>query len=123
MRPSALSLVALGHVCLAACVPRSLPPPSPVPTGGELAIDPTRAPFRPILPPVLVRQGVVIAGVYQICTGTDGRVRTVSIVKGADPRVDGDWMRTLRNWRYRPFLVGGRPLPLCRQVRLDVRAG
>ena len=108
-----------------ACVslgPTRPPPGAVVPTGGRLAVDPNREPYRPRLPPGLHRAGLVVAGTFRVCAAADGRVMEVSVIKSADPRVDEDWMKTLKTWRYEPFVVAGNPLPLCHKVRLDVRA-
>jgi hypothetical protein len=110
------------------CACRSGPQPSVtgaapfVSRGGKLAVDPSRPPYQPILPRALHRQGVVVAGTFLVCAAPDGKVAEVSIIQSADPRVDADWMRTLKTWRYEPFVVAGNPLPLCHRVRLDVHA-
>jgi hypothetical protein len=95
--------------------------PPGLPSGGKLAVDPRRPPYQPVLPPALNRAGLVVAGTFLVCATPDGQVKQVSIIKSADPRVDADWMRTLKTWRYEPFVVAGNRLPLCHQVRLDVR--
>jgi hypothetical protein len=69
----------------------------------------------------LNRAGLIVAGTFLVCAAPDGHVNQVSIIESADPRVDADWMRTLKTWRYEPFVVAGNRLPLCRRVRLDVR--
>ena len=119
-------LGALLFVCACAC--RSGPQPSSiagaVPTfGGKLAIDPQRPPYQPILPPALTRAGVAIAGTFLVCAAPDGKVDQVSVLRSADARVDADWMRTLKTWRYEPFVVAGNRLPLCHRVHLNVRSG
>jgi hypothetical protein len=124
MRLPACLVLAWSCPLLCACVVRAPHPTTAAPTtsGGQLAIDPSRPPYRPTLPPALTRAGYVVAGIFEVCAGADGSVQTVSVVKSADVRVDADWMRTLKTWRYQPFEVSGTKLPLCREVHLDVRS-
>ena len=117
-------LGALFVVFSCACRSGPQPPPPgspPVSSGGKLAVDPARPPYQPILPPVLHRAGLVVAGTFLVCAAADGRVNQVSVLHSADPRVDAAWMKTLKTWRYEPFVVAGNRLPLCHKVRLDVR--
>jgi hypothetical protein len=127
MRHPVRSCLGLGLALFCACaaIPQRSPATGslPVASGGKLAVDPNDARFRPILPRALDRVGVVVTGTYLVCAAADGKVAAVSIIKSADPRVDDDWMRTLKTWRYEPFVVAGNRLPLCHKVHLDVRAG
>jgi hypothetical protein len=36
--------------------------------------------------------------------------------------VDGAWSSVIRRWSYRPYTVGGRPVPFCQPGRIEVRA-
>jgi hypothetical protein len=117
-------LGALFLVSMCACRSGPQPPsagPPGILSGGKLAVDPRRPPYQPVLPPALHRAGLIVAGTFLVCASPDGHVDQVSVIKSADPRVDADWMRTLKTWRYEPFVVAGNRLPLCHRVRLDVR--
>jgi hypothetical protein len=78
--------------------------------------------FRPMLPPALNRNGMVVAGMFRICVAPDGHVKAVSIMKSADPLVDQVWTDVIRTWEYRPYSVGGQAVPFCHAARIEVRA-
>jgi periplasmic protein TonB len=96
-----------------------LPSPAPPP-------PPARPTFVP--PAVLSRQRMVgedppypaaakAAGleatiVVKICADSSGAVTDVQIVKG-HPAFDDAIVRAVRQWRYRPHTVDGKPVPIC----------
>jgi serine/threonine protein kinase len=66
------------------------------------------------------RQGSArIAGTYKLCVGVDGNVTSVTQITGTGfPAYDQTIQSTiLHAWRYRPFVVNGRPTPVCTAVR------
>jgi outer membrane biosynthesis protein TonB len=89
---------------------------------GYLISDLTKAPDKPTLPEALNKRGMVVWGFYRVCVKTDGTVSDVKIIKSADELVDPSWMKTMRGWRYRPYTVGGRAVPFCHPIRLEVRS-
>jgi protein TonB len=59
-----------------------------------------------------------IVGAFKLCITIDGNVSTISQMgKGTGfPAYDGKIQREMRNWKYRPFLVNGKPAPVCTAV-------
>jgi outer membrane biosynthesis protein TonB len=83
------------------------------------AVNDTR--YKPTLPPGLRQSGTVAEGLYKICVDTGGRVSSVEVVESASAMIDPRWMATMRTWQYRPFSIGGRPVPFCHPQRLRMR--
>jgi len=53
-------------------------------------------------------------GTFRVCVGADGQISGTSVLKssgyeGYDRVIDD----ALRNWRYRPYEVGGKRVPVC----------
>lgn len=65
----------------------------------------------PVYPPIAHRAGVEGSVTLYVVVGIDGRVEEVEVVK-ADPRgiFDRAAEESVRSWRYRPAMVGGRPV-------------
>jgi hypothetical protein len=55
----------------------------------------------------------------QVCVKPDGAVDKVKMLHTSDLAFTGTLLGVLGNWRYRPYLVDGRPVPFCTIVRLD----
>jgi serine/threonine-protein kinase len=111
--------------------PLPAPPPSPAPPVPPQTVAPTVLDAnriggdRDILPDSntqveLARSGVdTIAGSFKICLTTEGAINTVSVLKGTgfsayDTKIQDTIRRT---WRYRPFMVNGKPAQVCTAVR------
>jgi hypothetical protein len=114
-----------------AAAPAPPPPPAPPPveinltptTGTQLRTTDINDPrFRPMLPPALNRNGMVVAGLFRICVAPDGHVKGVSIMKSADPLVDQAWSDVIRTWEYRPYSIGGQAVSFCHAARIEIRA-
>jgi protein TonB len=84
--------------------------------------DITDPAFRPALPPGLNRAGMAVRSLLRICVSIEGTVTDVKFIRSGDPAVDRGWEATIRRWRYRPFMVQGRPTPFCHPLMLEVRA-
>ncbi|HEY0713798.1 MAG TPA: hypothetical protein VGF45_14055, partial [Polyangia bacterium] len=117
---------------------RAPPPPSPSPP--SVANEPTLLPptigvgrrlsnvnlpeHKPSLPPMLNRRGATFWGLYKVCVSDQGTVTKVRTMKSAfNAALDLNWKTTIRTWRYQPYTVGGRPVPFCSPVRLQVTSG
>jgi hypothetical protein len=87
-----------------------------------LAIDVTREPYKPKLPPTLDAPGMVVWGVFRVCAAADGQVFDVGIVTSADPQVDDAWIKTLRTWRYQPYTLDGKATAFCVKERVKVES-
>ena len=68
---------------------------------------------------MMMRDGTVrTIGVLKVCVATTGSVSSINVVeprpgtpsttRGSSPRCE--------SWRYRPYLVDGRPAPVCGMV-------
>ena len=121
----------VGTVAVAA--PPPPPPPPPVAEAPPIFLPPSAGSvqrlsdindprFRPTLPPPLQRIGVTIWALFRICVSVEGQVTDVRVMKSADPTVDGGWVKTVRSWVYRPYLLNGHPVPFCHAARIEVRA-
>jgi hypothetical protein len=101
------------------------PPPAMLGPGvgvGRRLSDLSDPRFRPTLPPALNRPGVTVSGLFRICVSVAGQVNDVTVLRSADPLVDGDWAAVIRRWQYRPLTLNGRPTPFCYPLTLEVQA-
>jgi periplasmic protein TonB len=87
---------------------------------GQLAIDPQSAEYKVRMPAALNRPGNTIWGLFKICVTEGGVVKNVTVIKGADPLADAEWMAKIRTWKYRPYSINGRPVPYCYPLRLTL---
>ncbi|HMG56454.1 MAG TPA: energy transducer TonB, partial [Kofleriaceae bacterium] len=108
--------------------PPPLPTAPPVPTqtvaptvldanriSGDKEISPD-----PTTQTEISRSGVeTIAGSFKICLTPEGTINTVTLLKSTGfPAYDGKIQQTIRrSWRYRPFMVNGKPAQVCTAVR------
>jgi serine/threonine protein kinase len=66
------------------------------------------------------RAGVeTVSGTYKVCITQDGNINTVTPLKPSGfPAYDTKIQNTIqRNWRYRPFMINGKPAQVCTTVR------
>ena len=58
-----------------------------------------------------------IVGSFKLCITVDGVVNTISQLKSTGfAAYDGKIQSEMRNWRYRPYMVNGRAVPVCTAV-------
>lgn len=58
-----------------------------------------------------------IAGTVAFCVGSEGKTTSVRIARSTSSReVDQVLVDTIRSWRFKPFLVDGKPATTCSQV-------
>jgi hypothetical protein len=108
------------------------PPAGPVPrqlsmqAGNRLlAINPSLRPYRVHVPEELAARmgaGDKISPLLDICVTAQGSVQSVTIVTGSVPGVDAQLPAVLSRWRYRPYLVAGKPEPFCYRMRYSIQA-
>jgi protein TonB len=90
---------------------------------GQLISDMVNDPrYRPHLPPALNRAGMVVWGLFKLCVTAQGSVQSVQVLKSADKLVDGEWIALLKTLQHRPYSIGGRPVPYCYPLRLEVKS-
>jgi hypothetical protein len=110
-------------------------PPPPASEGGKqlsmqagnrlLAIDPSLRPYRVHVPAELTERmssGEKISPLLDICVSAQGSVKSVKIVTGSLPGVDAQIPTVISRWRYRPYLVDGKPEPFCYRTRYSIEA-
>ncbi len=103
------------------------PPPSMAPqVVAPNALDAHRiAGQRNILPDEITMTAIgrsgnpTLASSYKVCVTAEGTVSSVSQLKSTGfPAYDAKIQATLRReWRYRPYLVNGKPTPVCTAFR------
>jgi len=113
---------------IAKAVPAAAPAPATAPpqTVAATVLDANRiAGDKNVIPDPTTqseigRGGVdTISGTFKVCLTPDGAINTVSPLKSTGfAAYDGKIQDTIRkSWRYKPFLVGGKPAPVCTAVR------
>jgi protein TonB len=90
---------------------------------GQLISDMQNDPrYKPHLPAVLNRSGMTVQGLFKLCVTAQGTVSSVQILKSADKLVDNEWVALLKTLQHRPYSIGGRPVPYCYPMSLQVRS-
>ncbi|MDB4953591.1 MAG: putative TonB protein [Myxococcales bacterium] len=106
------------------------PPPPPPPPAAPQIVPPTAleasriAGDKSIHPDEVTKTEIIrsgkdkIVGSFKLCLKVDGAINSVSQVKSTGfPAYDNKIMSTIRNeWRYRPFNVNGKAVPVCTAV-------
>jgi TonB family protein len=66
----------------------------------------------------MMREGATsVRGVVQVCIATDGRVASTTMVAPTKFKAyDATLLSAVRDWRYRPYLLNGAPVPACSTV-------
>jgi protein TonB len=85
-----------------------------------LLINPQLEPYRATFPPELAVSGNRAWAMLKVCVGADGDVDGVTILKSAHPLLDERIVMAIRTWRYRPYLLDGRPVPFCTNIRYEM---
>jgi hypothetical protein len=58
-----------------------------------------------------------VVGSYKLCITITGNVSTISQLKSTGfGAYDAKIQAEMRNWRYRPYMVNGRAVPVCTAV-------
>jgi protein TonB len=85
-------------------------------TSGETQISPDTSTQNRML-----RDGVThTSGSVKVCIATDGSVASVKLL--ASTRYggyDAMLLAAVRDWRYRPYMLGGTPVPACSVVTFN----
>jgi hypothetical protein len=90
-----------------------------------LAIDPSQRRYRVHLPERVTERmhtGEKISPLLDICVTTQGSVSSVKIVTGSIAAVDEQIPAVISRWKYRPYLVDGKPEPFCYLMRYSIQA-
>jgi len=105
------------------------PPPPPPPPAPPQNVPPTLlegqriAGDKNILPDDVTKTEIQrsgkdkIVGSYKLCLTVDGNVAAVNQLKGTTfAAYDAKIQREMRTWRYRPYMVNGKAVPVCTAV-------
>ncbi|HEU0034935.1 MAG TPA: hypothetical protein VFQ53_30125 [Kofleriaceae bacterium] len=105
------------------------PPPPPPPPAPPQNVPPTllegqriagEKDIRPndVTKTEILRSGKSkIVGSYKLCITVDGNVSSISQLKSTGfAAYDSKIQTEMRNWRYRPYMVNGRAVPVCTAV-------
>lgn len=79
-----------------------------------------------IVPDVLTKVEIArshkdkVIGSFQLCIDTAGNVTTVMVLKSTGfPDFDNKIIGELQTWTYRPYLIDGKPAPVCTKVTFN----
>ena len=105
------------------------PPPPPPPPAPPSNVPPTllegyRIAGTKLIPPDdatktnITRSGVSkIVGSFKLCVDVTGTVSSVNLLKSTGfSDYDAKLQREMRTWRYRPYEIDGKPVPVCTAV-------
>jgi serine/threonine protein kinase/outer membrane biosynthesis protein TonB len=122
-----------------AAPPAPTPPPAPVvapvpepaaPAAPQViapsALDANRIAGSKNIPPDATTQDAIaragktqVQASYKVCVNADGALTTISLLKSTGfPDYDAKIQNAMRSeWRYRPFVINGKPTPVCTALR------
>ncbi len=105
------------------------PPPPPPPPAPPQNVPPTLlegsriAGNKNIVPADVTKTEIQrsgkdkVVGSYKLCITTDGSVSSISQLKTTTfPAYDAKIQSEMRSWKYRPYMVNGRAVPVCTAV-------
>lgn len=99
------------------------PPPSEPQIVPQVALEAQRiSGQKDIQPPndvnvAIRRAGKRAVGVVKMCLTSGGSVKSLKVLKSTGyPSYDAKIKSTMRQWRYRPFRVNGKAVPVCTSV-------
>lgn len=107
------------------------PPPPPTSTGPKqlstkaghslLAINPQRRPYKVNVPEEYVSRGDEYVSQLRICVSPQGTVSSVKILRPSIPVIDLQIPQVIPRWKYKPYIVDGRPTAFCYPMNYRVR--
>jgi periplasmic protein TonB len=106
-------------------------PPPPKSTGPKLlttkaghsllAINPQVRPYKVNVPEEYVSRGDEYVAQIRICVNAQGAVSSVKILRPSIPVIDIQIPQVIPKWRYKPYLVDGKPTDFCYPMNYRVR--
>jgi len=106
-------------------------PPPPKSTGPKLlttkaghsllAINPQVRPYKVNVPEEYVSRGDEYVAQIRICVNAQGAVSSVKILRPSIPVIDIQIPQVIPKWRYKPYLVDGKPSDFCYPMNYRVR--
>jgi len=110
-------------------LPEAPPPPPPLPAppaprspvriGGQIQPPTLLRRVEPTYPPMAVSahlQGMVI---LEAIVDEEGTVTEVKVLRSVNPLLDREALAAVRQWRYSPVVLNGRPVPFVLSVSLS----
>jgi protein TonB len=106
-------------------------PPPPTSTGPKLlttkaghsllAINPQTRPYKVNVPEEYVARGDQFVTQLRICVSAAGTVSSVKILKKSIPVIDLQIPQVIPRWRYKPYILEGKPTAFCYPMNYVVR--
>jgi hypothetical protein len=94
--------------------------PEPLLLGkGKLLTDVSEDAHRPRVPDGLERRARRLH--LKIYVSEAGNVTRVLLFRGEEPEVNAEAESKIKTWRYQPHLVGGKAVPFCFMMVLDMK--
>ncbi|HEX7185522.1 MAG TPA: energy transducer TonB [Thermoanaerobaculia bacterium] len=77
----------------------------------------------PVYPDSVRRKAIAGIGIFELVINEKGRICTIRVLRGLDPRVDAAMVDAVRQWTFRPARRKGKPVAVAYvvTVRLEVR--
>jgi outer membrane biosynthesis protein TonB len=75
---------------------------------------------NPRIPPALRSRMAAGSALARICVGVDGRVQSVTVIR-ATTEMEDPLREAVGTWRYKPFLLKGRAVPVCFEMPFAFR--
>jgi protein TonB len=96
------------------------PPPRIVRTGGEIKTPALLRRVEPVYPPLAVAANIEATVILDAIVDEEGQVKDVTVLRSGGV-LDKAAMEAVRQWRYEPLLLNGRPAPFQLTVVLSFR--
>jgi protein TonB len=107
-------------------VPPPPPPPPPPPErrgpvhiGGQLQAPALVRRVEPVYPPFAVRAGLTGVVIIEATVDKEGQVVSATILRSAGPLLDKEALVAVKQWRYAPLLLNGKPEAFILSVTLS----
>ncbi len=102
-------------VPIADLVPPPPPPPPPLRVGGEIGPPQRVTDVAPVYPPIARAAHVEGIVILEAVIGEDDGARDVRVLRSR-PLLDAAAIDAVRQWRFTPTLLNGRPVPVVMTV-------
>jgi protein TonB len=97
------------------------PGPKPMPVGGMVKAPQKVSDVAPVLP--YRKTEAKGAPVLEVVISTEGNVSEVKVLQSFDPswpEGEAALADAVRQWKYKPTLLEGKPIPVCTKITLSV---
>ena len=100
--------------------PKAAPSTPVVPYGGFIASHKISG-DEPHLPPALRSSLAESQALARVCIAADGNVQETRVMRSPSAAADDAIRSALRGWKFRPFILQGKPSPLCFDLPLSFK--